>query len=151
MAFVAGFLSAYTDHLRLVANREDVDAANAHLSEAQNGDEQTNMVHMVILKSSFVHAGTLDQELVDSVARYTRAKKSSIRLRMRELIEMRLMEKNSLSRKMVFYRITRLGEAVLARRMKPYEFALFCVDQAASDQKMRAAMADEIKRTWPQD
>ncbi len=148
LAFVAGFLSAYMNHLELVADRDNVAAVNAQLSEVQNRDDQSSLVHLIILKSCFVHAGTLTRELIDGVASFTKAKKNFVGSCIRELFEFGLLERIYQGRRVIAYRITRLGEAVLARRIKPHELALFFVDMAASDEKMRAAMTDEIKRTW---
>ena len=148
LAFVAGFVSAYCEHLRLLADRDAVDVADAQLSADRDSREPVDLIRMMVLKITFVQTGARAKEVVSAVARATNVSDSLVKFHIKKLVELKLIERLELGPKAVSYRISRLGEAVLARRSKPYELALFLVDQAVHDKALRAAMEDEIGRTW---
>lgn len=150
LAFLAGFFSAYRDYLALMVDRDAVDAADAQLSADRDAHVQVDLVRMIVLKTTFAHSGARAKDLVGAVSCAARVSESSVKFHLRRLAELKLIERLELGPKAVSYRISRLGEAVLARRSKPHELALFLVDQAAHDEALRAAMESEIARTWPQ-
>ena len=143
LAFVAGFVSAYCEHLRLIAERGVVDKVNAQLST-----DPDSPIRMMILWTAFVNTGTRAKELVDDVVRATKASSSLVKFHIKRLVELELIERIELGPKAVSYRLSRLGEGVLSRRSKPYELALFIVDQAVHDKALQTAMKDEMRRTW---
>lgn len=158
LALVVGHLSAYTDYVELIADRESVDSAVARLSDLRDQGEQANLVRRTILKSALTHCGVRPKELADVVTRYTKAKQSLVKRHIRDLFEMGLIEQIQVyetlralkaHREVMHYRISHLGEAVLMRLIHPHELALWYVDEAAVNAELRAAMKDEIKRTWP--
>lgn len=146
VVFLAGFIRAYLDYLEVVVERQEVESADAQLSAGRNERDQ---VDSVILRTTFAHAGVRATELVSLVARVANVSESSVKFHLKKLAGMRLVEQLKLSRKVVSYRITPLGESVVARRSNPYELALFFIDEAAFDEKLRAAIMQEIESTWP--
>lgn len=151
LAFLAGFISAYRDYLDVMVDRDAVNAADAQLSTDRDARTDVERIRIMILKTTFCHAGARHKELVGSVARAADVKEGAVKHHVGKLAELKLIERFELGPKAVSYRISRLGEAVLARRSKPHELALFLVYQAVDDDKLRAAMMDVIKRTWPPD
>jgi hypothetical protein len=132
-----------------MVDRDSVDAADARLSADRDAHER--VVRMMVLKTTFAYSGTRAKDLVDAVARVANVPESSVKFHLAGLVKLKLIERLKLGPKAVSYRISRLGEAVLARRSKPHELALFLVDQAAHDAALREAMKGEIDRTWPRD
>jgi len=150
LAYQAGAVNTYLDYFQDIAKRLKVDEAYVRLFDNQ---DEPSPVRIMILKMAYSHSGMRTKTLIDTVSRMTRASKSLVENQIRQLLELRLVEKIKWKIETghiaVYYRITRLGEAVLARHSQPHELALFCVDEAASDAEMRAAMRQEIKDTWP--
>ncbi|MBK9239274.1 MAG: hypothetical protein IPL75_03210 [Acidobacteria bacterium] len=148
LAYLAGFISAYTDYITLIVDREAVDAAEAKLSADRDPAEPVDLIRMMILKTAFAHSGSRATELVRGVAAAADVSESIVKYHISQLAKMAILEKVTLGPKAVAYRVSPLGEAILARRMRPYELALFLVDEAARDGRLRAAMQDEMRRTW---
>jgi predicted transcriptional regulator len=158
LALVVGHLSAYTNYVELIADRERVDLAVALLSDLRDQGEQANLVRRTILKSVLTHCGVRPKELVDVVTRYAKVKQSLAKRHIRDLFEMGLIEQIKVyetlkalkaHREVVHYRISHLGEAVLMRLMRPHELVLRYIDEAAFNAELRAAMRNEIKYAWP--
>jgi DNA-binding MarR family transcriptional regulator len=148
VAFLAGFIRACADYLAVIVDRHEVDAANARLSTDGDEDDQADSIRMMILKAAFAHAGARAKELVSVVARLANVTESSVKFHLKKLVALKLVERLELSPKAVSYRISPLGEAVLARRSKPHELALFVIDEASSDVALRAAIRNEIEIAW---
>ncbi|MDE2312032.1 MAG: hypothetical protein KGJ93_03020 [Patescibacteria group bacterium] len=146
LACVAGCVSAFWAYFDSLTNHQETDEANASLSKSDN---KALTIRLTLLKCCFTCTGTRSTELVNTAAKFSRASPARVKFHLSRLIQMRLLERHELGRKAVYYRVTRLGESVLARRAEPYQIALFCIDMAACDTKMRAAMRDEIRCTWP--
>lgn len=149
LAYQAGAVSAYLSNLQEIASRQKVDEADAQLSNLPDQGAQANSVRITILKYTYSHTGERLKHLTDLVVRYSKVKKNLVGVCLRELLEMGLVERVTWANRVISYRITHLGGAVLMRRMMPYDIPLFFIDLAASDAEMRSAMRDEIKRTWP--
>jgi DNA-binding PadR family transcriptional regulator len=148
VVFLAGFIRAYLDYLDLIADAHEVDSANARLSADGDEHDQADSIRLTILKAAFAHAGARAKELVSVVAQLCVVNESSVKFHIKKLVGMKLIERLELGPKAVSYRITPLGEAVLARRSKPYELALFVINEAAFDAPLRAAIKNEINLTW---
>lgn len=152
LAYVAGSLTSYLDYFESIVDRQAVDTADAQLS---NLPEDKNNLRMMILKSVFSHVGMGSGSLLLMATRIGKISKRTAKTQLRKLLDIGLIEKILLRETLearqgvVHYRITRLGENVLMRRSLPHELALFCIDMAASDPELRAAMKDKIKDTWP--
>jgi hypothetical protein len=155
LALVVGHLSAYIHYVELIADRERVTSMVARLSDLPNAD-LTNF----FLRHTFVQGGLRREQLVYAAARFAKVKDVLARSRFRQLLGMKMiepikvyesLEAQAEDQAVLHYQITHLGEAVLHRLMHPYELPLWCVDEAAFDPEMRAAMRDEIKRAWPSD
>jgi DNA-binding Lrp family transcriptional regulator len=151
LAFAAGFISAYCDYLKQIVDRHDLEAADAQLSADSDANDSGDDIRMMILKSAFAYAGARAKELVSGIARAADVSESAVKFHLKKLVKLKLLERIELGPKAVSYRVSRLGEAVLARRSKPHELALFLVDLAAHDKELRAAMKDEMGRTWRKD
>ncbi|MBI5921302.1 MAG: hypothetical protein HY847_06585 [Betaproteobacteria bacterium] len=148
LAYLTGFISAYTNYVTKIVDRDAVDAAEAKLSVDRDASEPVDLVRMMILKTAFAHSGSRATELVRGVVRSTGVSESKVKYHASKLAKLGMLERLKLGPKAVAYRVSHLGEAILARRMRRYEFALFLVDEAARDDDLRAAMQDEIRRTW---
>ena len=146
LAFNAGAMGEIWSYFESIADHQETDAADAQLSCS---NDKARGIQIMILKSCFIQQGTRSLELANAVSRVTKASMSLVKFHIKKLVEISLLERTRTGPKNVYYRITRLGEAVLARRCNPHEVALFCIDLAASDMELRAAINDEIKRTWP--
>lgn len=144
VAFVAGFISGYYDYLDRMIYQDAVVETDAQLS----ADHEAERIGIMILKTAYTHQWVRHKTLIDSVAHDARVKVGSVRYQVYKLADLRLLDRLELDPKMVAYRISRLGEAVLMRHSLPYELALFIVDQAAADPKLRAAMKNEISSVW---
>lgn len=149
VSYLAGFVSAYAGYLKLMVDSHDVDLATVHLSDIKDNHNNAGLVRMIILKATFTHVRTRTKVLIDLVASTANVSKSLVKICLRKLLEIKLVERITIGRRTVSYRITRLGEAVLARLSQPYELALYQIDEAACDAKLRAKLRDEIERTWP--
>lgn len=150
LAYQAGAVITYLDYFQDIAERLKVDEAYVRLFDNQ---DEPSPVRIMILKMAYGHSGMRTKTLIDTVSRMTRASKSLVENQIRQLLGLRLIEKIKFKIETghiaVYHRITRLGEAVLARHSQPHELALFCVDEARSNPELRAAMRREIKYTWP--
>lgn len=146
LAFVAGFLSAQLDLLESLVSRQETNTADALLSSTDN---QTLKVRIMLLKICFTSIGTRSTRLVNLVADTSRVSKGVVKFHLSQLVEMKLLNRIQQGPKVVCYYLTRLGESVVARQCHPYEVGLLCIDIAALDSKMRSAMREEIRRTWP--
>lgn len=148
VAFLAGFIRAYVDYLTLIVNRQVVDSADAQLSAERDGNAQVDSVRMMILKAAFTHAGARAKELVSVVARLSKVSESVVKFHLQRLVEINLVDRIELGPKAVSYRISPLGEAVLARRSKPHEFALLFIDEAAFNVELRNTLRKEMEIAW---
>jgi hypothetical protein len=151
VVFVAGFISGYSDYLARMVDQDAVVAADAQLSADRDAHNQAERIGIMILKTAFAYAGVRHKQLVGSVVRAADVDESLVKHHVGKLAKLKLIDRLEVGPKAVSYRISRLGEAVLARHSQPYELALFIVDQAADDEKLRAAMQDEMKRSWPRE
>jgi DNA-binding MarR family transcriptional regulator len=150
LGLLVGYINAYCKILTLMADGEAVDSAVAQLSPNRTSQEPVDLIRMIILKTAFARAGARAKEMAIAIERATGVKEGKVKFHLKKLVQMKLIERFELSKKAVSYRISHLGEAVLARRSKPYELAQFLVDQAVYDKELRAAMEGEIGRTWLQ-
>ena len=131
-----------------MVDQDAVVAADAQLSADRDAHNQAERIGIMILKTAFAYAGVRHKELVGSVVRAADVDESLVKHHVGKLAKLKLIERLQLGPKAVSYRISRLGVEVLARHSQPYELALFIVDQAADDVKLRQAMRDEMHVTW---
>jgi len=148
LAYFCGRIIAYMEYLDWIVDRETVDSAGARLPVESDDPVSSNLVQM-ILKTTFAHSGAYTQDIFSGIARSANVPESMVKRYVLKLVRLKMLERLKDGRKTVAYRISRLGELVLARRLKQYELALFFVDDAARDASLRVAMQNEIQRTWP--
>ena len=141
LAFRVGFLRACFNCIRTIADHEVVDLAAAKLL---NGHEVKPM-SMAILKGAYTHAGAPALELIPMIAGICSVSQSKVELHLQELLKMRLIEQTNYEGGFIAYRVTHFGGAVLSHLSKPNEIALFFIDKAASNKKLRMALREQIK------
>lgn len=148
LAYFAGYINAYTGLLTQTIERELVDLAEARLSVGRNKKKSVDLITM-ILKTALAHSGVPTTNLVNGVACSAKVSPRVVKRHVLKLVDLGMLDRLTDGSKTAVYRVSSLGEEVLARRMKPYELALFFVDEAARHEGLRVAMKDEIRRIWP--
>ncbi len=145
LSFNAGRLSTYLWLMELIAGRDEINFADTELSNLPDPYGVIN----TILRCAYSHAGARTKMLISSVARIAQVEKKAVKNFLDELLQRGLVQKKLWKGGIISYRITRLGEAVLMKRLAPYQQECFIIFDAASDPELRAVLQGEIKRTWP--
>lgn len=148
LAHLAGYVSAYISLITQAVERESVDLTEAKLSVGRDKKGSIDLITM-ILKTTFAHSGVRATDLVNGIARSAKVSPHVVKRHVLKLVSLGMLECPTGGPKASVYRTSYLGGEILARRTKPYELALFLVDEAAQHEGLRAAMRDEIRRTWP--
>lgn len=148
LTHLAGYITAYMCILTQMVASKAVDLAETKLSVGRDKKSSVDLITM-ILKTTLAHSGARATSLIKGVSRSAKVSPRVVKRHVLKLVSLRMLERLNDGSKATVYRTSYLGEEVLARRMKPYEIALFFVDEAARHEGLRAAMKDEIRRTWP--
>ncbi len=149
LGYLAGFINAYISHIKLMADRTAVDAAEAKLLADRGVPGPATLIRTMILKTAFAYSGSREVDLLSGVACAAGVSVETVKHHTLKLVELKALEDPKFATEDVMYRTSLLGGALLERWMNPHKLALFFVDEAAHDEKLRAAMQDEIRRTWP--